>query len=89
MRISTLVVAAIAGFIGGEFNAYLRTVYAQGPGADILQSKSFVLLDGSGRKRGEWKIDPSGQAVLRLFDSQGQVIWDTTGTARPRLAHEP
>ncbi len=53
-----------------------------------LQSKSFVLLDGAGHKRGEWKMDSSGQPVLRLFDAQGHIVWQT-GKAGPQLLHEP
>jgi hypothetical protein len=94
MRISTFGLAAIAGFLGGWLGSHITTVYAQGPGlkilpSEILQSKDFVLMDGSGRKRGEWRTDPSGQPVLRLFDSQGQVIWDTTGRPGPQLLHQP
>jgi hypothetical protein len=96
MRTSTLVAAAFAGFIGGTIGggasgSHFTTVYAQGPdpGVEILHSKNFVLLDGAGHKRGEWKIDPSGLPVLRLFDAQGRVIWDTTGTPRAHLTHQP
>jgi hypothetical protein len=89
MRISTLVLATCAGFVAGAISSRLTPVYAQGSGVEILQSKQFVLLDGSGHKRGEWKVDSSGQPVLRLFDAHGHVIWDTTGAVRPRLAHEP
>lgn len=84
MRISALAIATFAGFLGGTIGSHLATVHAQGPGVEILQSKSFVLWDGAGRERGEWKMDPSGQPMLRLFDAQGRVIWDTAGTARPR-----
>ncbi len=97
MRTSTLVAAAFAGFIGGTIGGgasgshFLTTVYAQGPdpGVEIPchGARTSFLLDGSGHKRGEWRIDPSGVAVLRLFDAQGRVIWDTTGTPRARLTH--
>jgi hypothetical protein len=93
---STLVLATFAGFLGGAIASRLfpsasrlLTVHAQGPGPEILQSRSFVLLDSSGRKRGEWTMDPSGRPILRLLDAQGRVVWDTTGTARPHLVHEP
>jgi hypothetical protein len=88
MRISTLLAAAFAGFLAGAIGSRLTPVYAQGPGVEILQSKDFVLLDGSGHKRGEWKMDSSGQPVLRLFDAQGRLTWDTTGTPRAQLTHE-
>ena len=82
MRISTLVLAALAGFLGGAIGSHMTTVYAQGPGVEIIQSKNFVLMDGAGHKRGEWKIDSSGEPVLRLFDAQGRVIWQTTQSWR-------
>ena len=89
MRISTVFLAMAAGLLAGAITLRLIPVYAQGSGVEILHSKDFVLQDGSGHKRGEWKMDSSGQPVLRLFDAQGRVIWDTAGTVRPRLAHEP
>jgi hypothetical protein len=85
MRTSTLVLAALAGLVGAALGSHLTTVYAQGPGVEILQSKNFVLMDSAGHKRGEWRMDPSGQPVLRLFDAQGRIIWDTTGTPRAQL----
>jgi hypothetical protein len=88
MRISTLLLAAAAGFLAGAFSSRLTPVYAQGSGVEVLQSKSFVLLDGAGHRRGEWKMDSSGQPVLRLFDAQGHIIWQT-GKAGPQLLHEP
>lgn len=74
MRILTFVFAVVLGLIGGS--------YAQGPGPEIIRSRSFVLLDGQGRKRGEWVIDSSGQSVLRTFDAQGRLTWDSIGTPR-------
>jgi predicted transcriptional regulator len=47
-------------------------------------SKNFVRLDSAGHKRGEWKMDSSGQALLQLFDAQGRVIW-RTDQAGPQL----
>jgi hypothetical protein len=86
MRTATLILAAFAGFLGGVIGSRLTTVYAQGPGVEILQSKTFMLLDGAGHKRGEWKMDSSGQPVFRLFDTQGHVTWQT-GAAGPQLLH--
>ena len=87
MRTAIVCLAAAAGFAGGLAGSRIATVHAQGPGpgVEILRSKSFVLLDASGRKRGEWRMDSNGQPVLRLFDDRGNVFWDTTGIARPRL----
>jgi hypothetical protein len=85
MRIATLVLAAVAGFAGGSLSSHV-SVYAQGPGAEILRSREFVLTDSAGRKRGEWMIDSSGQTVLRTFDTRGRLTWDSLGTPRPQGA---
>lgn len=87
MRTLTLLLATFAGFLGGWVGSHLTTVYAQGSGVEVLQSRSFVLQDNAGRKRGEWKVDASGQPVLRLFDSRGRVIW-ATGEAGLQLLHQ-
>jgi len=79
MRTLTILFAMVAGFVGGAIGSSLRTVYAQAPGVEILHSRAFVLLDAAGRKRGEWTVTPSGEAVLRLLDPLGRVTWDTTG----------
>ncbi len=91
MRISTTVIG-LAGFLAGAVASHLATAYAQGPpgsGVNTFECRNFVLMDSAGHKRGEWKVDASGQPVLRLFDKSGRVIWDTTGTGRPQLVHEP
>jgi len=88
MCTSKFVIAALAGFLGGWIGSHLPTVYAQGPGVEILQSKTFVLLDNAGKKRGEWTVDASGQPALRLFDLQGRVIW-AAGKAGLQLLHQP
>ncbi len=90
MRIASLVLAAFAGFIGGAVGSHLTSVYAQGPdaGLEALHSKDFVLLDGSGHKRGEWNLDASGQPVLRLFDARGRIIWEAEKRG-VQLLHQP
>jgi hypothetical protein len=88
MPTSTVVAIFFASVLGGAIGSQVPLVYAKGPGIEVLQSKSFVLLDGAGHKRGEWKMDPSGQPVVRLFDARGHIIWDTTVGVR-LLAHEP
>ena len=87
MRTLSLVLAALAGFIGGAAASRLRPVHAQGPGAEVLRSRSFVLLDSAGRKRGEWIVDSSGKPLLRMFDAFGRVIWEARGG--PQLIHQP
>ncbi len=87
MRTLRFVSAALAGFVGGVAASRLEPVHAQGPGAEVLRSRSFVLLDSAGRKRGEWIVDLSGKPLLRMFDASGQVIWETRGG--PQLIHQP
>ncbi len=87
MRMLPLVLAALAGFLGGMAASRLDPVHAQGPGAEVLRSRSFVLLDTAGRKRGEWIVDSSGKPLLRMFDASGRAIWETRGG--PQLIHQP
>jgi hypothetical protein len=87
MRIATLVLAVLAGFAGGSISSHMRSVYAQDPGAEILRSREFVLMDSAGHQRGEWLIDSSGRAVLRTFDARGRLTWDSIGTPRPQGAN--
>ena len=87
VRISTLALAALAGFLGGAIGSHMP-VYAQAPGVDMLRSKTFVLLDNSGRKRGEWTMDPSGEPALRFFDADGRVTWQA-GKGGVQLLHQP
>ncbi|MGI8744607.1 MAG: hypothetical protein ACR2NN_18940 [Bryobacteraceae bacterium] len=77
-RMNMIAVAALAGFAAGAFAPRLLQVgpvHAQAM-PELVQAKSFVLLDGSGRKRGEWKLDASGDPVLQLFDQGGRTIWE-------------
>lgn len=71
MRILTFVFAVLLGVLGGT--------YAQAPGPEIIRGRSFVLLDGEGHKRGEWLVDESGRAVLRMYDAKGKLIWNSAG----------
>lgn len=71
MRILTLVLAAVIGLMVGS--------YAQAPGPEVIRGRSFVLLDGDGHKRGEWLVDVSGRAVLRMYDAKGALIWNSAG----------
>jgi hypothetical protein len=87
MRTVSLISVVLAGFIGGAAASHLEEVHAQGPGPEIIRSRSFVLLDSAGRKRGEWTVDSSGKPRLRMFDILGQVVWESRGG--PQLIHQP
>ena len=83
MQISTPVIAALAGFLAGAFGSSdgnsLRPRHRR---RETFECKNYVLMDGAGHKRGEWKIDSSGEPVLRMFDAQGRVIWQTNKAGR-------
>ncbi len=87
MRISTPVIG-LAGFVAGMVGSHLATVHAQGSAVDTFQCKNYVLMDSTGHKRGEWRVDSSGESVLRLFDAQGHVTWQA-GKAGMQLLHQP
>lgn len=87
MQRSTPVIG-LAGFLAGAVGCQIATVYGQGPSVQTFECKNYVLMDGAGHKRGEWKIDSSGEPVLRMFDAQGRIIWQTT-KAGAQLLHEP
>ena len=78
------------GFVGGRLSLP-PAVHAQAPGvippqraisAVPMEARSFVLVDGQGRKRGELGFDRSGQPALRFFDESGKVVW-TGGAVTP------
>ena len=75
-RIFFPLLAAAAGMLGGM----LAAAQAQGGRTvpSTIEAKSFVLLDSAGHKRGEWKLDASGQPSITLFDANGRSTWSTT-----------
>ncbi len=65
-----LAVAALAGFgIGTAQNGVTPP--------ERMKAQSFVLVDESGRKRGEFSMGSNGQPMVRLYDQDGRIIWDT------------
>ena len=82
MRALMIVSAVAAGFVRGAVGSGLKTVYAQTSGEGILHGREFVLLDGQGRRRGEWVVDGSNRGVLKMFDEKGSLIWSSAGGAR-------
>jgi hypothetical protein len=82
-RLFLAVIAASAGMFGGMFAVQfipMAVVQAQSTQAvpSTVQAKSFILMDAAGRKRGEWKLDSSGQPSITLYDERGRDIWGTT-----------
>ena len=79
MRILTLVFAVVLGFIGGSF---AQGRGAQAPGPEVVRGRQFILLDSAGHERGEWAVDANGRGVLRMFDSKGNVVFQSGGGPR-------
>ncbi len=54
----------------------------------MVQAKSFLLLDDSGRTRGQMSMR-AGKPLIELFDERGRVIWDSTDEPKmkPLLVH--
>jgi hypothetical protein len=67
-----LLVAALAGMVFAQTTIPKLDVPA------VVQAKSFVLLDDSGRKRGEMSMTRTGKPLIQLFDERGRVTWDST-----------
>jgi hypothetical protein len=77
-----IALAALAGLVFGQNTAPKPEVPA------VVQAKSFLLLDASGRTRGEM-ILRAGKPLIELFDERGRVIWDSTDEPKmkPLLVH--
>lgn len=78
MRIIPILFAAFAGMLGGALSVRLfstQVVQAQDVrnSGQTVQARTFVLLDSVGRKRGEWKVDGTGEPALTFFDENGNV----------------
>jgi hypothetical protein len=69
-------VAALGGMIFAQNTAPKPEVPA------VVQAKSFVMLDQTGRKRGEMSMTQSGKPIIQLFDERGRVLWDSTDEPR-------
>ena len=46
---------------------------APGLGMAEVRTASLVLVDGSGRNRGQWSVDEEGNARLTLLDAEGRT----------------
>lgn len=71
-----LVVALIAGFVGGFISHQLfmdRPAFAekQPMHQKVVRGEQFDLVDRSGKIRGSWNVSKDGDPMLILFDNTG------------------
>ncbi|MBV9743541.1 MAG: hypothetical protein JO099_07245 [Acidobacteriia bacterium] len=66
--------ALAAGFAGGAISTGLGTVFAQERTRQITAER-FVVVDASGKKRGEFGLDGQGSLNLNLYNDQGRLLW--------------
>jgi hypothetical protein len=85
---AVILCALSAGFIGGTISAWSRpmqTVSAQVQAPRQIQAQRFVLLDSTGRTRGEFKMD-GNQPEIVLYDRDGTTAWKVTAeSGRPHV----
>ena len=89
--IAPALLGVAGGFVGGRL-ASPPAVHAQAQPRLIppqraisrapVEARGFVLMDESGRKRGELGFDREGRPALRFFDESGKVVW-TGGAVTP------
>jgi hypothetical protein len=76
-----------AGMLGGMLSHYvvLDSVHAQAQAAPPkeITAKSFVLVNDQGATAGTFGFDQNGNAMIRIFDKSGKVIWSA---GKPNLA---
>jgi hypothetical protein len=72
----SLALATAAGFAGGSLTNGLTTVFAQGlPKPNIVQARSFVVIDTRGATRAELGVDYNGNTIFNLYDQHGHKVF--------------
>jgi hypothetical protein len=72
----SLAVATGAGFAGGSLTNGLTTAFAQGrTQPNIVQARSFVVIDNRGAMRAELGVDSFGNTVFNLYGQHGEKIF--------------
>jgi hypothetical protein len=72
----SLALATAAGFAGGSLTNGLTTVFAQGLAKpNIVQARSFVVVDTRGATRAELGVDSFGNTVFNLYGQHGEKIF--------------
>ncbi len=82
-----------AGLLGGCLSHYISPpmvqAQTQAQAPKVVQAQSFVLVDATGSKVGEFAIDTDGRPNIKLFDDHGlngpQVIWNARGPLLKQL----
>lgn len=82
-----LALSLAAGLIGGILSHYIpaKSVLAQNqaiPPKEV-SAQSFLLVNDRGVPFGMFGFDANGNAIIRLQDSSGKVIWSTGDRAIP------
>jgi hypothetical protein len=77
-----------AGLLGGILSHYIpvKPVLAQAkivPPKEI-SAQTFLLVNDKGIPFGMFGFDANGNALIRLQDQSGKVIWSTSDRAFPR-----
>ena len=76
-----------AGLLGGLLSHYssVKPLLAQYPTASAkeLSAQAFILVNDKGVPFGLFGFDAEGNAIIRLQDRSGKVIWSTKASPRP------
>jgi hypothetical protein len=81
-RTSNVILFLAAGLLGGMVSRYFSPapIHAQAPPV-LVQAQSFMLVNESGQRIGEFAVDQDGKPNLKLFEPQSNasatpsVIW--------------
>ena len=72
----SLALATGAGFVGGYLINGLATVFAQSrPKPNVVQARSFMVIDNQGAMRAELGVDRFGNTVFNLYGQHGEKIF--------------
>ena len=75
-----------AGLLGGLLSHYIsvKPVLAQSQTATAnVSAQAFTLVNDKGVPFGMFGFDSEGNAIIRLQDRSGKIIWSTKASPRP------
>ena len=74
---SFLLVAVVAGFVGGVVSHYVSPtpVQAQAQAPKEIKAQNFVVVDAKGTPFGLFGFDPEGKPIIKLIDENGKAVW--------------